>query len=73
MSVTVAAIQMNSLDNLQTNLKQAEVLLEQAANAGAKLAVLPENFAVFAAGMQIHTATANATYSSMVSRAIAKT
>ena len=56
MSVTVAAIQMNSLDNLQTNLKQAEVLLEQAANAGAKLAVLPENFAVFAAGMQIHTA-----------------
>jgi nitrilase len=56
MSVTVAAIQMNSLDNLQANLQQAEALLMQAANAGAKLAVLPENFAVFAAGMQIHTA-----------------
>ncbi|MBK7299824.1 MAG: carbon-nitrogen hydrolase family protein [Moraxellaceae bacterium] len=56
MSVTVAAIQMNSLDNLQDNLQQAEALLIQAANSGAKLAVLPENFAVFAAGRQIHTA-----------------
>lgn len=38
MSVTVAAIQMNSLDNLQDNLQQAEALLIQAANSGAKLA-----------------------------------
>lgn len=56
MDVMVAAIQMNSLDNLQANLQQAEALLIQAANAGVKLAVLPENFAVFAAGRQIHTA-----------------
>ncbi len=56
MSVTVAAIQMNSLDNLQDNLQQAEALLIQAANSGAKLAVLPENFAVFAAGRQNSTA-----------------
>ena len=41
MSVTVAAIQMNSLDNLQDNLQQAEALLIQAANSGAKLAVMP--------------------------------
>ncbi|MFO1391544.1 MAG: carbon-nitrogen hydrolase family protein [Agitococcus sp.] len=56
MNVTVAAIQMNSLDNLQANLQQAERLLAQAAQANAKLAVLPENFAVFAAGVQQQTA-----------------
>lgn len=56
MSVTVAAIQMTSLDNLALNLQQAEALLAQAATAGAKLAVLPENFAVFAAGVQLQTA-----------------
>lgn len=40
-----AAIQMASGPNTQANLLQAEQLLAQAAEAGAELAVLPENFA----------------------------
>ena len=40
----VAAIQMVSATNLQTNLDSAARLLEQAAQAGAELAVLPEYF-----------------------------
>ena len=41
----LAVIQMVSQDNVLENLQQARVLLEQAAAAGARLAVLPENFA----------------------------
>ena len=44
---TVAAIQMCSTRDLQHNLQRAEVLLAQAAQQGAKLAVLPENFAYY--------------------------
>lgn len=40
-----AVIQMVSQDDVQTNLQRAGALLEQAALAGARLAVLPENFA----------------------------
>ena len=40
----VAAIQMVSGVDLQANLDSARALLEQAAGAGAQLAVLPENF-----------------------------
>ena len=44
----LAAIQMVSGNDLDDNLKQAASLLQQAAEQGAQLAVLPENFALFA-------------------------
>lgn len=44
MNSCVAVIQMNSTDNLAENLRQAELLIAQAAHAGAKLIVLPEMF-----------------------------
>jgi deaminated glutathione amidase len=40
----VAAIQMTSGPDVPANLEQARALLEEAAAAGARLAVLPENF-----------------------------
>lgn len=46
---TVAAIQMNSVADVAANLAAAKRLLEEAANGGAKLAVLPENFAFMGA------------------------
>lgn len=52
----VAAIQMTSKDDLMKNLEQAQALLQQAKQRGAMLAVLPENFAMFAAGQQLATA-----------------
>ena len=42
--MTFAVIQMVSQDDIAANLQQARALLEQAAAAGARLAVLPENF-----------------------------
>lgn len=45
----LAALQMLSGDDLAANQAQAEALLRQAAAAGARLAVLPENFALFGA------------------------
>lgn len=45
----VAALQMNSSTELDHNLAQAEDLLSAAAGAGAKLAVLPENFSYLGA------------------------
>src|SRR5690606_3805060 len=46
---TVAAIQMTSTRDVQRNLAAARALLEEAAAAGAKLAVLPENFSFLGA------------------------
>lgn len=46
MKIQVAAIQMVSTFDVDANLKSAETLLRQAADGGAQLAVLPENFAV---------------------------
>jgi deaminated glutathione amidase len=43
--MTFAVIQMVSQDDVLANLTQARQLLEQAAAGGARLAVLPENFA----------------------------
>ncbi|WP_407312260.1 carbon-nitrogen hydrolase family protein [Pseudomonas sp. nanlin1] len=43
--MTSAVIQMVSQSDVQANLERARHLLERAAEAGAKLAVLPENFA----------------------------
>ncbi|HWO11531.1 MAG TPA: carbon-nitrogen hydrolase family protein [Polyangiaceae bacterium] len=45
--LTVAAIQLSSQDDVAGNLAQCRQWLERAAQAGAKLAVLPENFAFF--------------------------
>lgn len=50
MSNRVAAVQMTSGPDVQANLEQARVLLEQAAASGARLAVLPENFAFMGLG-----------------------
>ena len=52
----LAAIQMCSGNALEVNLNQAESLLRAAAAGGAQLAVLPENFAVFGAGLYSETA-----------------
>lgn len=46
---TVAAIQMNSVADVAANLAAARRLLSEAAAGGAKLAVLPENFAFMGA------------------------
>lgn len=43
--MTFAVIQMISQDDIAANLSRARALLEQAAAGGARLAVLPENFA----------------------------
>ena len=43
--MSFAVIQMVSQSDIKANLAQARRLLEQAAASGAKLAVLPENFA----------------------------
>lgn len=43
--MTFAVIQMISQDDIAANLARARALLEQAAGQGARLAVLPENFA----------------------------
>ena len=43
--MSFAVIQMVSQDDIAANLQRAHALLEQAASGGARLAVLPENFA----------------------------
>lgn len=45
----VAAIQMCSTEHVQDNLERCHSLIRQAANAGAELIVVPENFAVLGA------------------------
>lgn len=43
----VAAVQMNSGDDVKENLKSAEKLIQKAVASGANLIVLPEMFATF--------------------------
>ena len=45
----IAAIQMVSTGDVPKNLKMAEELIANAAQKGAGLVLLPENFAVFSA------------------------
>jgi predicted amidohydrolase len=45
----VAAVQLSSQDDLATNLARATLLIEEASAAGARLIVLPENFALMGA------------------------
>lgn len=53
----VAAIQMVSTSDIDDNLHQASLLLARAAEQGARVAVLPENFAVLdTANMSVHGA-----------------
>lgn len=49
----VAAIQMVSTPDIDGNIAEAERLLREAADQGAKVAVLPENFAVLATGQML--------------------
>jgi predicted amidohydrolase len=50
-SLDVAVVQLNSQDDLAENLDTCRNLVEQAAERGAKLVLLPENFAFFSAGV----------------------
>ncbi|EAZ97400.1 carbon-nitrogen hydrolase family protein [Marinobacter sp. ELB17] len=52
-STLVAALQMVSGHQIQDNLNAAAALLQQAAEAGVKVAVLPENFAVLASDQML--------------------
>lgn len=49
----VAAIQMVSTHDIEANLREAERLLTESARAGARVAVLPENFAVLATSQMV--------------------
>jgi predicted amidohydrolase len=46
MDHSIAAIQMCSTDDVDANLEQAKKYIKEAADSGAKLIVLPENFAI---------------------------
>jgi len=46
-TLTVAAIQLSSQDDVEANLAQCRQWVERAAQVGARLVVLPENFAYF--------------------------
>ena len=57
-SFKAAAIQMSSSADVEQNLERAEELLANAADAGARLAVLPENFALMPRRSSAKTAIA---------------
>ena len=56
----VAAIQMTSAPEVEANLREADRLLADAARAGARLAVLPENFEIMARNTADRLAVAEA-------------
>jgi deaminated glutathione amidase len=49
----IAAIQMNSCLDVESNIRQAEKLIMQASDSGAQIAVLPEMFATFNQGYNL--------------------
>jgi predicted amidohydrolase len=49
-SLNVAAVQLNSQDDVEDNLRTVAKLVRDAAQRGARLVLLPENFAFFSAG-----------------------
>ena len=53
--VSVAAIQMVSSDQVEQNLRDTELLVTQAAEQGAQLVVLPENFALLSSSKSRET------------------
>jgi predicted amidohydrolase len=69
----VAAIQMTSGFNVPDNLREAERLLADAAQAGARLAVLPENFAIMARNDAERLAAAEADDEGPIQRFLAAT
>lgn len=52
----LSVVQMNSQNDLESNFKIIDALIQQSKVAGASLIVFPENFICFAAGMQRETA-----------------
>lgn len=54
----VAIVQMSSDDSIRKNLVRAESMITKAAHKGAKLVVLPENFAVMGNNLQTFAAVA---------------
>lgn len=70
---TVAVVQMVSGVSVEHNLQNAERLLIRAAEQGAQLAVLPENFSLFAAGQTRLQGWQEATSAGEVRRFLAAT
>lgn len=68
----VAAIQMVSTHDTQANLEEAEKLLQQAAQNGATVAVLPENFAVLATDKMVASGEREAGTEPMIRRFLAE-
>lgn len=68
----IAAIQMNSTANIVANLDCAETLLAKAVDAGAQLAVLPENFALMGGGRAALLTTAEADGSGHIQDSVAR-
>lgn len=70
--VQVAAIQMVSTHDIDANLEEARRLLAEAAGAGAKVAVLPENFAVLATAQMLECGRREASSEPVIRRFLAE-
>lgn len=70
--VQVAAIQMVSTHDTNANLEEARKLLTEAADAGVKVAVLPENFAVLATSQMLDIGRRESGQASVIRRFLAE-
>ena len=68
----VAAIQMVSTPDIDGNIEEAERLLREAADKGAKVAVLPENFAVLATGQMLDAGQQESSQEPVIRRFLAE-